>query len=521
MPRNYQVERDAIFRRWYGNNPQPLNPRPNRSPGASVIGPEDCLGIPIPVNLPFMPWGHCMVWKYTLNQGGYGVQRVGGKQQQGHRLAYIQTRGEISEGKQVNHLCNRPYCVQPSHLYAGTHQDNSDDARIFSDPERLHDPWVLHMPAGDIKDELRQRLREAGRYEAVEPWEPVMQPPQIPLEEFVCPKHDFAITMFGGNSRICRICETSEGQLEMLRDFGRFSLISDLYPFSQYVPPIFEKIAISELTQESHAEFWEKAHNRSFGNSVNHDPRFCSCRFCSQDRETLRQAIQPLLTGDESEIIDVCYRLRPEVERVIGESQAKAGEQLARLAGLNEEQTGTFVDHYRDCPNSRQEAAGTAKGIEGVSGALLYALSRLGDPEELKANQDLELIWLQLSDIRAQERDMEVIEGTIIPMADEAAGRIMERWADEAARILDRAMESGKTELYEVIRKATGFMVLTRLVDNLRFEITGRNSHTMQSPHPHQHCLEEIGRTGQWTPFPEDFQEGMGYNPSGQSTPSR
>ena len=45
MPRNYQVERDAIFRRWYGNNPQPLNPRPNRSPGASVIGPEDCLGI--------------------------------------------------------------------------------------------------------------------------------------------------------------------------------------------------------------------------------------------------------------------------------------------------------------------------------------------------------------------------------------------------------------------------------------------------------------------------------------------
>ena len=139
-------------------------------------------------------------------------------------------------------------------------------------------------------------------------------------------------------ARICRICETSEGQLEMLRDFGRFSLISDLYPFSQYVPPIFEKIAISELTQESHAEFWEKAHNRSFGNSVNHDPRFCSCRFCSQDRETLRQAIQPLLTGDESEIIDVCYRLRPEVERVIGESQAKAGEQLARLAGLNEEQ---------------------------------------------------------------------------------------------------------------------------------------------------------------------------------------
>ena len=32
MPRNYQVERDAIFRRWYGNNPQPLNPAAQQKP---------------------------------------------------------------------------------------------------------------------------------------------------------------------------------------------------------------------------------------------------------------------------------------------------------------------------------------------------------------------------------------------------------------------------------------------------------------------------------------------------------
>ena len=514
MPRNYQVERDAIFRRWYGNNPQPLNPRPNRSPGASVIGPEDCLGIPIPVNLPFMPWGHCMLWKYSLNRGGYGVQRVDGKQQQAHRLAYIQTRGEIPEGKQVNHLCNRPYCVQPPHLYAGTKQDNRDDARIFSDPERLHDPWVLQMPAGEIKDELRRRLRESGRYEGVDQWEPFRQPLQIPLEEFVCPKHDFAITMFGDNSRICRICETSEFRL-MTLESRKFYLISELCPVSQYVTPILEKTAKCELVQEAHLEFWEKAYNRTRQNSSIHDLRTCTCRFCSLDRETLRQAVDPLLTRDEAEIVDFCDRLRPEVERIIGESQIKAGEQLARLAGLNEERIGTFADHYRSCPNSRQEASGTARSLEGMTGALLHAMSRLGDPEELNEDQDLELLWPQLSPIRAQERDRELVEGTIIPMADEAAGRIMERWADEAAGIIDRAMESGKTELYEVIRRATGFIILTRLVDNLRFEITGRNSHTKQSPHPHQHCLEEIRRTGQWTPFPEDFQEGMGYyNPS-------
>ena len=513
MPRDYQMERDAIIQRWYGNNPQPINPRPNRNPGANVIGPEDCLGIPIPVNLPFMAWGHCMVWRHSINRDGYGVQRVDGKQQQAHRLAYIQTRGEIPYGKQVNHLCNRPYCVQPSHLYAGTHQDNSDDGRIFSDPERLHDPWVLHMPAGEIKDELRQRLRESGRYEPVESWEPVRQPPQIPLEEFVCPNHDFAITMLGDHSKICRICETSEFKLMKLKQ-RKFFLISELCPVSQYVTSIFEKIAGCELVDGDHREFWGKAYNRSFENSEKHDLRTCTCRFCSQDRETLRQAIQPRLTREEAEIIDFCDRHRPEMERIIGESQVKAGEQLAKLAGLNEERIGTFVDHYPGCSSSRGERSKTAKTLEGMSGALLYALSRLGDPEELKEDQDLDLLWLQLSTMQAEERDREIIDGTIIPMADEAAGRIMERWADEAAGIIDRARESGKPELYEFVRRATGFIVLARLVENLRFELTGRNSHTMQSPHPHEGCLEQIRRTGQWVQFTDGFREGMGYNPA-------
>ena len=67
------------------------------------------------------------------------------------------------------------------------------------------------------KTPLLQRLLESNRYDGTEPWEPVSQPAQRPLEEFTCPGHDFAITMFGGNSRICRTCETSEFQERMLR----------------------------------------------------------------------------------------------------------------------------------------------------------------------------------------------------------------------------------------------------------------------------------------------------------------
>ena len=137
--------------------------------------------------------------------------RVGGRQDKAHREVYRQTRGEIPEGRQINHLCNRPYCVQPSHLYAGDVQDNRDDSRIFNEPNLMHAPWVIQWPSsGTQADRLLQRLREVNRYENVEPWEPIEHPTQTPLEEFTCPGHDFAITMFGNRERICRICEATE-----------------------------------------------------------------------------------------------------------------------------------------------------------------------------------------------------------------------------------------------------------------------------------------------------------------------
>ena len=138
MPRRYHIERNAIIQRWYGGNPQPRNPRPRRSWRESPVTPADCLGVPIPANSPFRIPGYCMVWKYRLTQDGYGYLTVDGKRELAHRVAFIQTRGQIRVGKQVNHLCNRPYCVQPSHLYAGTKQDNKDDSQIFGKEELLH-----------------------------------------------------------------------------------------------------------------------------------------------------------------------------------------------------------------------------------------------------------------------------------------------------------------------------------------------------------------------------------------------
>lgn len=71
--------------------------------------------------------GDCLEWQSSISNGGYGLFRMGPKKVSAHRLAYELTYGEIPEGMHICHRCDNPKCVEPEHLFAGTHSDNMRD----------------------------------------------------------------------------------------------------------------------------------------------------------------------------------------------------------------------------------------------------------------------------------------------------------------------------------------------------------------------------------------------------------
>lgn len=80
--------------------------------------------------------GECMEWqggffkKYKEGKEYWQYPQLyfKGKNVRGNRLVWTLINGEIPKGMLVCHKCNNPKCLNPDHLYLGTHLDNIQDA---------------------------------------------------------------------------------------------------------------------------------------------------------------------------------------------------------------------------------------------------------------------------------------------------------------------------------------------------------------------------------------------------------
>lgn len=71
--------------------------------------------------------GGCWLWTGAKRWDGYGRLQIPGRQLTAHRYSWELAEGPIPDGMHVLHYCDTPGCVNPGHLWLGSHDDNMRD----------------------------------------------------------------------------------------------------------------------------------------------------------------------------------------------------------------------------------------------------------------------------------------------------------------------------------------------------------------------------------------------------------
>lgn len=101
----------------------------------------------------------CWIWTAGKFGSGYGMFNMWNDGHQltlrAHRASYAMFVEPIEDGLMILHSCHRPDCVRPSHLRAGTHQENMKDR-----DEAGHTSKGEHRYNFKQTDDLKEKVKQ-------------------------------------------------------------------------------------------------------------------------------------------------------------------------------------------------------------------------------------------------------------------------------------------------------------------------------------------------------------------------